>query len=71
MDLYGGGAVMGVPVGQADGDHICLLECQDCGERYETDETMTNECPDCYSPSWEMVEGTGPGDDLSWREEQA
>lgn len=38
---------MGVPIGEATGDHPALLECGDCGERYETDETMTNECPHC------------------------
>lgn len=36
---------MGVPIGEATGDHPALLECAGCGERYETDETMANDCP--------------------------
>lgn len=56
---------MGVPIGDAVGDHPALLECEDCGERYETDETMGNDCPHCGT-SWgfEIIDG---GDPDGWR----
>jgi len=39
--------MMGVPVGQSEGDHPVTLGCRECGSRYETDETMGNDCPAC------------------------
>lgn len=36
---------MGVPIGDADGESIALLRCKECTKRYETDETMDNQCP--------------------------
>jgi len=36
-----------------DGDHLHPLRCSDCGHEYWTDETMSNECPECYGYSWE------------------
>lgn len=55
---------MGVPIGEADGDHPALLECSGCGDRYETDETMLNDCPECGHPPAEIVDG---GDPEGWR----
>lgn len=40
---------MGVEIGEADGEHILLAECDGCEEEYETDETMDNDCPHCGS----------------------
>lgn len=56
---------MGVPVGDATGDHPALLECQSCGDVYETDETMDNACPECKAHrAFEVVDG---GDPATWR----
>ncbi|QHS17950.1 hydrogenase maturation nickel metallochaperone HypA [haloarchaeon 3A1-DGR] len=55
---------MGVPIGDAEGNHTALLECGNCSERYETDETMGNECPHCGMVSFEIVTG---GDPDAWR----
>lgn len=56
---------MGVPVGQADGDHPALLSCGDCGEKFETDETMANGCPFCGAVSYDIEDG---GDPSTWRD---
>lgn len=59
---------MGVPVGDANGSHVALLKCGDCGAYYETDETMGNECPDCHAVQYEILAGAqGQIDD--WRED--
>lgn len=57
---------MGVPIGDAEGDHAALLECGECGERYETDETMANDCPHCntHHPNPDVIDG---GDPANWR----
>ena len=48
---------MGVPIGEADGDYLVTLECRECGTRYETDETMGNDCPDCGFVSFDFADG--------------
>lgn len=59
---------MGVPIGEASGDHPALLECVECGERFETDETLANDCPHCgahnHAGRAEIVDG---GDPDGWR----
>lgn len=45
---------MGVPEGEATGDHILTLRCKECGTDYETDETMLNDCPECNFQSFEI-----------------
>lgn len=55
---------MGVPIGDADGDHPALLECQYCGTEYETDETTLNDCPECGRRDFEIEDG---GDPNGWR----
>lgn len=55
---------MGVPIGDVTGDHPALLECGDCAERYETDETMVNDCPHCGAWDFETIDG---GDPDGWR----
>lgn len=59
---------MDVHVGEAAGDHPILLVCESCDEQYETDETMPNDCPDCGTLRWDLLE-TDP--DAPWREELA
>lgn len=54
---------MGVPIGEADGDNPLLLECRSCGDQYETDETMMNDCPHCGSQRFDVVSG----DPSDWR----
>lgn len=58
---------MGVGIGEADGDHPALLECHECGEEYETDETMFNDCPECGMQAFEVV--VSGGDPNGWRGE--
>lgn len=48
---------MGVPRGEADGSHVARLRCRRCETRYETDETMGNDCPDCGFQDFEMDRG--------------
>lgn len=60
---------MGVPIGEADGEHIALCECGDCGNRYEADESTINDCPECGSYSFEIVDGTATDPEMSWRDE--
>lgn len=56
---------MGVPVGEAEGGHPALLECGECGARYETDETMGNDCPECGTHrGFDVIDG---GDPDGWR----
>lgn len=57
---------MGVAIGEAIGEHPALLECVGCGERFETDETLSNHCPHCMNPSagFEVIDG---GDPETWR----
>lgn len=57
---------MGVVIGEADGEHVLLAECGECGERYETDETMDNDCPHCGGRNVypDVVES---GDPDEWR----
>jgi predicted nucleic acid-binding Zn-ribbon protein len=47
---------MGVPVGEAAGEHIATLVCRNCETRYETDETMGNDCPGCGVTSFDIVD---------------
>jgi len=51
---------MGVHVGEADGDHVRRLLCNDCDAHYETDETMTNECPECGLQDFEVCDDALP-----------
>lgn len=55
---------MGVPVTEADGEYLTLLECGNCDEEYETDETMSNDCPYCYRVTFEVKSNDYSGD---WR----
>lgn len=57
---------MGVPVGDADGDHPVLLVCRSCGDPFETDETMNNACASCGSGRIDIVE-TDPDLVDDWR----
>lgn len=59
---------MGVPIGGADGQHVALVECHGCGDRFETDETMTNDCPHCgaHNPA-SRIEVIDGGDPDGWR----
>lgn len=57
---------MGVPKGRAMGEVLALLECRECGLEYETDETMTNDCPNCGLVNFDIVSGA-PSD---WREKE-
>lgn len=60
---------MGVPVGEAEGDHPSLLRCNSdpCGgeTEYETDETMPNDCPECDWHTYTIV-STDPN--APWRD---
>lgn len=58
---------MGAPLGEAPGDNPCLLQCLSCGEKYETDETMPNDCPydGCGVQRFEIID-TDP--DAPWRD---
>lgn len=60
---------MGVPIGEADGDYATLLECEGCGNKYETDETMPNDCPECYRTQYEVVTGYADDPEYSWRDD--
>jgi len=53
---------MGVPVGESEGDLPVRLQCRSCGDEYETDETMTNECPFCGAVDYDAV-GNEEGED--------
>jgi rubrerythrin len=57
---------MGVPVGEADGEHLSMLRCGECGNRYETDETLDNDCPYCNRSEWDLVDF---GDPSTWRDD--
>mgnify|MGYP006897002431 CR=1 FL=1 len=46
---------MGVPIGEAEGEHLALLRCDECDNRYETDETLDNDCPYCSRSNWDLV----------------
>lgn len=59
---------MGVPVGDATGEYVTLLECEECDERYETDETTSNNCPECGAARFEVVDGYATDPEYSWRE---
>lgn len=60
---------MGVSIGEADGEYVCLLECGECGKRYETDETRSNDCPECYRIQFEILDGYNSDPELSWRDD--
>lgn len=57
---------MGVRIGEATGEHVALLECRGCGDRFETDETQHNDCPHCghHNTSPDVIDG---GDPSNWR----
>jgi Zn finger protein HypA/HybF involved in hydrogenase expression len=55
---------MGVPIGEATGDHIVLAHCSECKARFELDETMANDCPECGIPNPAVIDG---GDPSGWR----
>lgn len=62
---------MGVPVGHAEGGDfggIHLLQCRRCGAHFETDSSMTNDCPECGFQSWERRDQTDDPDHVPWRE---
>ena len=54
-------------IDQQDGDHVTLLKCGDCGAYYETDETVTNDCPDCGSYDWTILTGVATDGPEDWR----
>jgi len=54
---------MGVPIGDAHGDYLTLLQCE-CDNEYETDETMANGCPECGRVSMDIISDDYSGD---WR----
>lgn len=55
---------MGVPVGEAEGEFPGLLWCRTCEEEYETDETMSNECPHCNALNYDKITPTEEMDDV-------
>lgn len=60
---------MGVPIGDADGEYIILLLCPECEEKFESDETMMNVCPDCGAPTNDVQDGYATDPELSWRDQ--
>lgn len=59
---------MAVEIGEADGDHVALCACSNCGARFETDETMTNDCPECSQNSLEIIDGVATNPEMTWRD---
>ena len=55
---------MGVDIGKAEGEYLTLLECENCDMQYETDETMSNDCPHCYRTMYDVKSDDYSGD---WR----
>lgn len=60
---------MGVPVGEAEGRHVTLCECDQCGTEFETDETMSNGCPECNSYGYWIRDGTAENPEMPWRDD--
>jgi len=51
---------MGVPDGEAGGDRPLRLLCNKCDTHFETDETMTNECPHCGLQDYQICDSALP-----------
>lgn len=51
---------MGVHVGEAEGEEVLRLLCTNCDAHYETDETTTNECPECGLQDYRVCDDTLP-----------